>query len=85
MIMTCEHPMWGYAVDGGLVCSECGFEKPDEIESLRMKLAEEKHSVMEILVERLEELSDFELGRYQGEIAAYDDVLMTLRNIQKYG
>ncbi len=83
-MINCEHPMWGYAVDGGLVCCECGFEKPDQIEKLRDNLCEEKQSLMEILVERLEELSDFELGRYQGEIAAYDDVLQMLRNILKY-
>ena len=54
-------------------------------EELREHLWEERHAVMECLVDRLEDTTEFERGRYVGMIHAFDDVNGTLRNILKYG
>lgn len=54
-------------------------------EELREHIMEERHAVMESLVDRIEESTEFERGRYVGMIHALDDVNGTLRNILKYG
>lgn len=54
-------------------------------EELRDYLWEERQGLLEILHERLEELTEFQRGSYHGEINAYSDVLSTLRSILKYG
>lgn len=54
-------------------------------EELREHLIDEKHSIMEDLLERLDDLNEFERGRYQGAYRTIDGVIATLRNILKYG
>ena len=54
-------------------------------EELREHLWEEKQAIMEDLMERVDDLTEFERGRYQGEYRALDGVIGTLRNILKYG
>jgi hypothetical protein len=54
-------------------------------EELREYFLEEKHSLMEDLIEDLESLTEFERGAYQGRYRAVDDMISVLRNILKYG
>lgn len=54
-------------------------------EELREHLWEERQYLQEELMDRLDELSEFERGRFQGEYKALDGVIGTLRNILKYG
>lgn len=54
-------------------------------EELRDYLYEEKQHACERLVENLEELTPFQLGRIQGAIGAWDEILNVLRNTMKYG
>jgi hypothetical protein len=54
-------------------------------EQLREVIWEEKQGISEVLIDRLEELSDFELGMYKGQIMEMDHVLELLRKIIKYG
>ncbi len=61
----------------------CGTIKT--FEELRDVIAEEKHCTLEVLADRLGELSRFEQGRYAGEIMGYQFVLDILRNSLKYG
>lgn len=58
---------------------------PKNFEQLREFLWEERLSILETLNERLEELTAFQQGRYNGEIMAYDEILGILRNVLKYG
>lgn len=54
-------------------------------EELRDYLLEEKHNLLEDLADRLEELSEFQRGRFQGEIRGIEAVMYILRNALKYG
>lgn len=57
----------------------------ETFEELRDHLLEEKYFVSDSLLENLEELTEFQRGRYRGELDAYQDIIDTLRNILKYG
>lgn len=61
----------------------CGTIKT--FEELRDYLWEEKNTTMEMLTDRLSELSRFDQGRFVGEIQGYQNVLDILRNSLKYG
>lgn len=54
-------------------------------EELRDHIWEEKSANMEMLAERLGELSRFDQGRFVGEIQGYQNVLDVIRNSMKYG
>lgn len=54
-------------------------------EELRDVIIEEKHCTLEMLADRLGELSRYEQGCYAGEIMGYQWVLDILRNSLKYG
>lgn len=54
-------------------------------EELREHILEERQAVLEDLMERVDDLTEFERGRYQGCYRALDDVIGTLRDILKYG
>lgn len=54
-------------------------------DELREHLWQEKNDTMEMLTDRLSELSRFEQGRLVGEIHGYQNVMDILRNSMKYG
>lgn len=54
-------------------------------EQLREHIWQERQDCIEILIDRLGEIEEFDIGRWRGEIDAYGNMLDTLRNILKYG
>lgn len=54
-------------------------------EELREHLWEARQDTMECLVDRLEDLTPFEQGKYIGQAACYYKVMDILRNSMKYG
>ena len=54
-------------------------------EQLREYIWESRQDTYQWLIQNLEDLSPFHLGRYQGTIIAYELMLDTLRDILKYG
>jgi hypothetical protein len=61
----------------------CGTIKT--FEELRDYLWEEKTATLEMLADRLPELSRFEQGRFVGQIQGFQEVMDVLRNSLKYG
>jgi hypothetical protein len=53
-------------------------------EELREHLFEDKHAIMENMVDSLDDCNPLLIGRFQGQIWALDSVIATLRNIFKY-
>lgn len=60
------------------------IEMPKTFSELQEIIYSEKYSIMELLCENLEDLTPFQLGRYQGELQAYQEVLNLLRKSIKY-
>lgn len=59
---------------------------PKTFEELREYMWEERSSALDCMIDRMdEELAPYELGKYRGEIAAYDNILLVLKNCIKYG
>lgn len=56
-----------------------------ELEKLREWLFNERECAIETLFERLEELNEFELGCYKGQIMMAGEVRDYIRNRLKYG
>lgn len=54
-------------------------------EELREYIWQEKQDAADCLLDRMEELSRFQIARWKGEIDGYDNILMVLRNILKHG
>ena len=48
-------------------------------------LLEEKHNLMEFLIDDLEDLSEFARGYQKGRIHAYEDILHNVRRKLKHG
>lgn len=57
----------------------------DELEKLRSEIFDWKDTASESLIDSLEELNEFDRGRYQGMFHAYDDVTDYIRSKLKYG
>jgi hypothetical protein len=54
-------------------------------EELRAYIWQEKQDAADMLLDRMEECSRFQIARWKGEIDGYNNILDVLRNILKHG
>ncbi len=60
---------------------------PKNFEELREYFWQERADAVDCMLDKMtdEPLTEYQMGTYKGEIAAYDSMLQVLRNIIKYG
>ncbi len=56
----------------------------NELEKMKEYFVNEHEYEVDSMIEKLEQLTPFELGRYQGKFHVYDDLFGYIRNRLKY-
>jgi len=54
-------------------------------DELRDRVFDEKKSCVDYCIDNMHDFSQCDLGRYQGQIMAYDNMLAIMRGIEKWG